>query len=249
MGAQLVFPAAVPSAVKEAVDSFVAATPSPSPPALPTVFVRICRLDTVVHGNALRPDVRLAGPSGPPVSFLTVPEGVIGHSADTVLWRVGYTSAERAQLLKNDGHVAAVVFRYPDHVQSVATLDGKLAGDADKRVARATWDNVFRTFGDLAEIDQTLVFDDDDRRFVASFPIWGRKRIKGVPSYWDINAVGGSDWRYRSLLNDLLWVTPSFLGNGWTANEHDHQGVPEYLGPNTNLAGLAEKGLLAILAL
>jgi hypothetical protein len=181
--------------------------------------------------------------------FLTIPEGIAGFTVDAVLSRVGYTPAEIANLF-GGGQAAAVVFRYSDAVQSLAAWDGDLSGDVLKRVVRATWKNLFRTFKDLAEIEETpLQFEADDRRFVASFPSWGQLRLMGVPSYSHIDGEGGADWRYRWLLERLLWVTPKFLGKGWAADGNGAPGAPEYVGPNASLSSLAAAQSLAIVSL
>lgn len=249
MSATLVFPAAAPAAVKDIVESILAANvPSPSTQP-PTVFVRVRPLHAVMNGGALAHDARLARDEVP-LTFLTVPEGIDAHSPDAVLRRLGYTEGDITAFFGKHPRIAVIVFRYADPVRSLTALDGNLSEDVDKRVVRATWDNVFRSFADLADTDPSpLHFEDDDRRFVASFPAWGRMRLKGVPSFWDIKHEGGSDWRYRSLLHDLLDVTPSFLGNGCAANQAAHEGAPEYLGPNVQLSTLAEQSRLAVLAL
>jgi len=211
--------------------------------------VRIDRLDAILHDGQIPADAHLAGPNGPPVVFLTIPEGIAGFPLHAVLSRIGYTDAEIASLF-GGGQAAAIVFKYPDGVQSLAAWDGDLSSDVLKRVVRGTWQNLFRTFKDLAEIEETpLQFVDDDRRFVASFPSWGRLRLMGVPSYSDIESVGGADWRYRWLLERLLWVTPTYLGKGWAADGNGGPGAPEYLGPNASLSGLAATQSLAIVSL
>ena len=249
MSSQLVFPNQVPPAVEAAVKSIFQSQPSGTIPATPDIFVRIVSLDAILHDGQMPANAHLAGPNGPPVVFLTIPEGIAGFPVDAVLSRIGYTDADIMSVFRG-GPAAAIVFRYPGGVQSLATWGGDLSADVLKRVVRGTWQNLFRTFKDLAEIEETpLQFEDDDRRFVASFPSWGRLRLMGVPSYSDIKSVGGADWRYRSLLERLLWVTPTYLGTGCAAAENGGAGVPEYFGPNAKLSDLATAHSLAIVSL
>jgi hypothetical protein len=249
MSPQLVFPDHTPPSLNEAVQSILLGRRTEAIPREPGVFVRIARLDAVLPGGRVSPDARLAGPNGPPVAFLTVPEGVAGFSPEAVLSRVGYTPDEVTNLFR-DGRPAAVVFRYPDGVQALAARDGELTGGVSARVALATWQNLFCTFKDLAEDeDSPLNFEADDRRFVASFPLWGRMRLVGVPSYDRVRDVGGADWRYRWLLERLLWATPSFLGTGRAADGSGGEGAPEFLGPNARFSDLAKAEALAIVAL
>jgi hypothetical protein len=71
----------------------------------------------------------------------------------------------------------------------------------------------------------------------------------GVASYSHIETEGGADWRYRYLLQTLLWVTPNFLGKGWAADGNGGLGAPEYLGPNASLSSLVAAQSLAIVLL
>ena len=248
VSSQLVFPDQAPPAVEAAVKSILQSQPSGTIPATPDVFVRIVRLDAILHDGQIPADAYLAGPNGPPVVFLTIPEE-IAKSPGTVLSRIGYTDADLAYVF-GGGQAAAIVFKYPDEVQSLPTRDGDLSSDVLKRVVRGTWQNLFRTYKDIAEIDESpLQFGADDRRFVASFPSWGQLRLMGVPSYSEIQSVGGADWRYRRLLERHLWVTPKYLGTGWAAAGNGGPGAPEYLGPNASLSGLAATQSLAIVSL
>jgi hypothetical protein len=199
-----------------------------------------------MHDGRLLSDKRLADPHGPPVAFLTIPEGIAGFTGDAVLSRVGYTAAQVAGF---HGQAAAIVFRYPQAVQSLPSWDGDLGLDVQMRVVRATWKNLFRTFKDLAEIGATpLKFEDDDRRFVASFPSWGQKRLMGA-SYYHVQSEGGADWRYRWYLENLLWVTPEFLGTGWADDANGPPSAPEYLGPNVSLSTLAAARSFGVVSL
>jgi hypothetical protein len=87
------------------------------PPA-PDVFVRIGRLDRFLHNGQILADAPLAGPNGPPVVFLTIPEGIAGFTSDAVLKRVGYTTSEIAGSF-HDSQAAAIVFKFPDAVRSL----------------------------------------------------------------------------------------------------------------------------------
>ncbi len=248
MTSRLVFPDQAPPAVQAAVEMILQSQQSRTTPATRDIFVRIGRLDTILQNEQISAKAHLAGPNGPPVVFLTTPEGITGFTVDAVLSRVGYTAAEIASLF-GGGEAAAIVFKYPGAVQSLAAWDGSLSGHVLKRVVRGTWDNLFRTFKDLAEIEKTpLQFEADDRRFVASFPSWGQLRLKGA-SYSHIASEGGADRRYRWLLERLLWVTPNFLGTGWANDENGGPGAPEYLGPNSTLSSLAAAQSLAIVSL
>lgn len=248
MSSPLIFPDQAPPAITAAVKSILQPEQSVTIPAAPNVFVRIARLDTILRDGQIPANAHLAGPNGPPVVFLTIPEGIAGFKVDAVLSRVGYT-ADEIENLFGGGQAAAIVFRYPDAVQSLAALDGGSSSDVLKRVVRGTWENLFRTFKALAEIDESpLQFEADDRRFVASFPSWGQSRLMGV-TYSHIETEGGADWRYRWLLQRLLWVTPKFLGKGWAADGNGGPGVPEYLGPNSSLSSLAAAQRLAIVSL
>jgi hypothetical protein len=248
---QLLFPDQAPPSLQAAVKRILDSQQSGAIPATPDVFVRIGRLDRFLHNGQILADAPLAGPNGPPVVFLTIPEGIAGFTGDAVLKRVGYTASEITSSF-GDSQVAALVFRYPGAVQSLAAINDDLGSHVLKRVVHGTWENLFRTFKDLAELEETpLQFEDDDRRFVASFPYLGRQRLMGLPSpsYDHLKNEGGADWVYRRCLERLLWVTPNFLGKGYTCDEDGGQGAPEYLGPNASLSSLAAAQSLAILSL
>jgi hypothetical protein len=243
---QLVFPHQAPPDVEAAVKSILQQQKSGTIPGTPNIFVRIGRLDAFFQDGQIRADELLAVPNGwpPPVVFLTIPEGIAGFTVDKVLLRVGYTPAEIPAVL-HGGQAAAIIFRYTDAVQSLAAWDGDFSSDVLKRVVRATWKNLFRTFKDIADSQQTpLHFEADDRQFVASFPSSGQLRLMAA-SYSHVKAEGGADWRYRDLLQRLLWVTPNFLGTGWAANGNGGPGAPEYLGPNASLSSLAAAAIVS----
>ena len=213
VSSQLVFPDQAPPAVEAAVKSILQSQPSGTIPATPDVFVRIVRLDAILHDGQIPADAYLAGPNGPPVVFLTIPEE-IAKSPGTVLSRIGYTDADLAYVF-GGGQAAAIVFKYPDEVQSLPTRDGDLSSDVLKRVVRGTWQNLFRTYKDIAEIDESpLQFGADDRRFVASFPSWGQLRLMGVPSYSEIQSVGGADCVIAGSLKGTSGSLRSTSGQG-----------------------------------
>jgi hypothetical protein len=186
MSLQLVFPSQAPPGLESELKSILQAQQSDTVPAAPDVFVRIGRLDAILHDGQIPADAHLVGPNGPPVVFLTIPEGIAGIPRDAVLSRLGYTDAEIATLF-GGSEAAAVVFKYPNGIQSLAEWDGQFNSGELKRVVRGTWQNLFRTFKDLAEMEGgSLQFEADDRQFVASFPSWGQLRLINVQSYYDI---------------------------------------------------------------
>jgi hypothetical protein len=245
---QLIYSEQVSPSLQAAITSILQPQQSKTIPVAPEVFVRIWRLDAILKDGQIIPGTQLAGPNGPPVAFLTIPEGIAGFTVDAVLSRLGYADDEIAKTFGGSKAVA-IVFKYPNAVQSLGAVSGELGPDVLNRVVRATWQNLFRTFKDLAEKEGShLKFQGDDREFVASFPLWGQLRLMGV-SYSHLEAEGGGDWYYRRLLQNLLWVTPKFLGTGWAADANGSPGAPEYLGPNVSLSKLDTAKSLAILSL
>jgi hypothetical protein len=240
----LVYPAAAPPALAGAVDRLVNGRRSDGHVDDPGVFVRIARLDAVINGGRPADAARLAGP---PAVFVTIPEAIAGLPVDAVLSRVGYASHEIASSFGASA-VSAVVFRYPPSVRVEAGVDGDLSSAVLRRVVPATWRNLFRTFADLAAEDMLSDMSEADRAFVASFPDWGRLRLMNV-GYRDLENVGGADWYYRRLLENHLWATPSYRGDGFAAASDGGRGAPEFLGPNAALGELDSDERLAIVEL
>jgi hypothetical protein len=253
MSVRLVFPDQPPPSVQEAVTTLLPSHQAGIIPTTPDVFIRIVRLDAVLESGQILTAAQLAISThpptpAPPVAFLTIPEGIVGFAADAILSRLGYTASEIVDVF-HGSQAAAIVFKFPNAVKFLTSLDDGASSSVLQRVVPSTWDNLFRTFTDLATHEENpLHLSDDDRQFVASFPLSGQSRLKSE-SYSQIQTEQGNDWRYRQLLQILLWATPEFLGTGWAADENGGPGVPEYLGPNVFLSDLSNTENLAIVSL
>lgn len=59
---------------------------------------------------------------------------------------------------------------------------------------------------------------------------------------------GGADWEYRSLLMRCLSLNDHFSGTGFTENTlspgDDRKGLPEFVGPDRPLSGLASWAII-----
>jgi hypothetical protein len=159
--------------------------------------------------------------------------------------------------------MVAIVFRYADEVIPSGVSDGRLPTEFEKYIYTPTWDNMLVLFerlaeGSIIEPDKREEFaprriffrSPSERNFVLSFPTEGKQRIKRS-SYYELKAVGGSDWEYRKLLESKLSVFEHFLGNGRTHDEvldpdgrDPGAGLVEFVGPNRPISDLAEVAII-----
>jgi hypothetical protein len=222
-------------------------------------FLRIVPRDLVLDGASLRKGAWIGGR---PFAFLTAPESLYGKPLLQVYGDIGY-SAEQVLDQQLGRPVVALVFRYPD---DVCLHTGKLPADWSRRVYAPTWATTFALFERLAaeaEIDKgdkrpfmpgkLLLRSERERGFIASFPKVGKKRLARAP-YQSLQAVGGSDWEYRSLLERNLGMNEHFTGTGRTRpgigrDKKDRLGLPEWLGPNLPLDKLPELAIVDLGAL
>jgi hypothetical protein len=78
----------------------------------------------------------------------------------------------------------------------------------------------------------------------------GKQRVKRT-SYYELKAIGSSDWVYRKPLESKLSVFEHFLGTGRTQNEvldpdglDPVAGVVVFIGPNRPIRDLAEVAII-----
>jgi hypothetical protein len=245
------------------VNTFIGnSTPLNDVPEKPQFFLRLNKLADVMQGDSISPTAFLAGP---PVVFLTLPETIKGLNHMDTLFKVGYSARDIRNSGLHDTPMVAIIFRYPVDVQFSNNLkESSLSWQ--KSIFPTTWDNIFQVFENVAEEatvaaervnhdrymsrdHQQLIFKSErDKKFVCSYPEWGKGRMKGEP-YQSISR-GGADWYYRCLLQHGLDLTERFSGNGRTSPEVAHlDDAPEYSGPNYSLRLLASESEMAIVKL
>lgn len=230
----------------------------PDVPGCPKYFVRVLDRDAVLDGAVPRQGARLGRR---PFVFVTTPAGISGRSLLDIELGLGYEASYVLRPGANAGKVA-VIFRYASDVGFHDRTDGAI-GDAgwEDRVVIPSWANVFAllrllAFKDLppkpasvdaiarhAQSPDDSCFCDDDRYFVIGFDETGYERVRTI-EYAALRAAGGSEWRYRRLLERQLGCSELFAGTGRTFNETEGPDAPEFVGPNRALYELAEIAIL-----
>ncbi|HSE21039.1 MAG TPA: hypothetical protein VLB68_05255 [Pyrinomonadaceae bacterium] len=221
-------------------------------------FMRIAPRNRVLTvDNKILDTAVLAAPSKPFV-FLTTPEGIFGKSLLEIYEDIGY-EAEGIIRDQPNQEMVAILFRYPNNITLSNVKDGHLDSDWSNRIYETTWDNMFSLFpllvqdnqSDLcrqAEVPSTRIcLPKSDADFVLSFPAEGKLLVK-TARYRLLQGIGGSDWKYRKLLEDTLSVFEHFRGDGRTENEllelRDKPDTPaqlrEVVGPNMKINRLPE---------
>ena len=232
--------------------------PSDKLPPPAGYFVRIAPRNRVLTpDNKILETAVLAAPSKPFV-FLTTPEGIFGKSLLEIYEDIGYEAEGIIRDQRNE-EMVAVLFRYPNNITLSNITDGNLDSDWSNRIYGTTWDNLLSIFPQLVQDNQSDVCRQGDvpsRRiclpkadadFVLSYPAEGKLLIK-TARYRLLQAIGGSDWKYRKLLEDTLSVFEHFRGDGRTENEllelRDKPDTPaqlrEVVGPNMKINRLQE---------
>jgi hypothetical protein len=193
---------------------------------------------------------------GKPFVFMTTPESVYGLSLLDIYVGIGY-EAEDIIRWQRDEDMVMMIFKYPNEIAASDITNGRLPADWDKKVLIPTWPNIFSLFHLLATPrpvtqqlapERTLVLTDAERDFVLGFSATSKQRVTKL-AYAVLKAEGGSDWQYRSLLEQKLSVFEHFRGNGQTQNEvSDPEGVKpgllESVGPNWSLKELPELAIV-----
>lgn len=232
--------------------------PDKLPPAT-VYFIRIAPRNRVLTvDNKILETAVLAAPSKPFV-FLTTPEGIFGKSLLEIYEEIGY-EAEGIIRDQPNQEMVAILFRYPNNITLSNVKDGNLDNDWSNRIYETTWDNMFSLFPQLVQDNQSdvcrqaevpsrrICLPKPDADFVLSFPAEGKLLVKHA-SYRLLQGIGGSDWKYRKLLEDTLSVFEHFRGDGRTENElleqRDKPDTPpaqlrEVVGPNMKISRLQE---------
>jgi len=202
-----------------------------------------------------------------PMIFVTTPESLHGKPLLDIYLDIGY-EAEDIIRWQRDTDMVAIVFRYPDSVSFSPVLDGDLPTPVTDHVIVPTWDNMFTLFQRLSEdaelkpdqrgeFQPTRLFfrGEAERQLVLGFPEAGKQRIRDT-DYVALREDGGSDWTYRSLLEQKLSMFEHFRGNGRTLNEivdpdgtQHEAGLLEFVGPNYRLKDLPEVAVVHLGAL
>lgn len=229
------------------------------------IFVRIAPRKVVVGADGKLLDTAILGTK--PFVFVSTPESVQGKSLLDIYLDIGY-EAEDIIAWQRDQDMVAVVFRFPPAVTVSDVRDGALPQDWQSHVYAPTWANAFVLFDRLAaaatiEPDrkgefapwQTFFRSEAEKAFVLDFPATSRQRITQTP-YARLAALGGDDWKYRSLLETKLSLFEHFRGTGRTQNELEDRdgskpdtGVLEFVGPNQKLPALPEVAVVHLGAL
>jgi len=210
----------------------------------PTYFARIGEKQRTVaqspQGYTLNDTARLGGK---PFVFVTTPESLYGRSLLKIYEDIGYEAEDIVSSQRAKDQVA-IIFRLPAEISLSSVKDGKLPTAWHEQVYSPTWDNMFSLFSRLVESggiwEKPQAAEDtnvQNRAFVLNFPEEGKLRIKET-DYACLRAVGGADWKYRSLLESQLSVFEHFRGTGLTQNEVTDptgklgHGLPEFVVPN-----------------
>ena len=225
-------------------------------------FVRIAPRDRVLtKGNKIDEKAVLAAPPKPFV-FLTTPEGIFGKSLLEIYEEIGYEAEGIIRDQPNEDMVA-ILFSYPNNITLSNVRDGNLDSDWSNRIYETTWDNILSLFPLLAQDKQSelcqqadvpskrICLPKLDADFIMSFPTEGKLRVK-TTKYRLLQGIGGSDWKYRKLLEDTLSVFEHFRGDGRTENElleiRDKPDTPaqlrELIAPNMKIIGLKEVAII-----
>ena len=221
-------------------------------------FVRIAPRNRVLTvDNKILETAVLAAPSKPFV-FLTTPEGIFGKSLLEIYEDIGY-EAEGIIRDQRNAEMVAILFRYPNNITLSKVRDGNLDSDWSNRIYETTWDNMLSLFPQLVQDNQSdlcrqaenpskrICLPKPDADFVLSFPAEGKLLVR-TARYRLLQGIGGSDWKYRKLLEDTLSVFEHFRGDGRTENEllelRDKPDTPaqlrEVVGPNLKINRLQE---------
>ncbi|HNK30661.1 MAG: DUF3421 domain-containing protein [Proteobacteria bacterium] len=220
------------------------------------IFVRIAPRKVVIGPDGKLLDSAILGTK--PFVFVTTPESVQGKSLLDIYLDIGY-EAEDIIAWQRDQDMVAIVYRFPPAVTVSEVRDGALPQDWQTHVYSPTWANAFVLFDRLAAAAtveperkgefapwQTFFRSEAEKTFVLDFPAVARQRVAGTP-YARLAALGGDDWKYRSLLETKLSLFEHFRGTGRTQNELEDRdgskpdtGVLEFVGPNQKLPSLPE---------
>ncbi len=232
--------------------------PADQLPSASGYFVRIApRRRVLTVDNKILDTAVLAAPSKPFV-FLTTPESIFGKSLLEIYEDIGYEAEGIIRDQRNE-EMVAILFRYPNNISLSNVKDGNLDSDWSNRIYETTWDNMLSLFPNLVEDNQSdlcrqgevpsrrICLPKLDADFILSFPAEGKLRVK-TARYRLLQGIGGSDWKYRKLLEDTLSVFEHFRGDSRTENEllelRDQPDTPaqlrEVVGPNTKINRLAE---------
>jgi hypothetical protein len=233
------------------------------PPAT-EYFVRIAPRNRVLTAdNKILETAVLAAPSKPFV-FLTTPEGIFGKSLLEIYEDIGYEAEGIIRDQQNE-EMVAILFRYPNNITLSTVKDGNLDTDWPNRIYETTWDNMLSLFPQLVEDNQSALCRQPpvpskriclpklDADFVISFPAEGKLLVK-TARYRLLQGFGGSDWKYRKLLEDTLSVFEHFRGDGRTENEllelrdkpDTPAQLPEVVGPNMKINSLREVAVIEL---
>ena len=236
--------------------------PSDKLPPVTGYFIRIAPRNRVLtEDNKILETAVLAAPSKPFV-FLTTPEGIFGKSLLEIYEDIGY-EAEGIIRDQPNQEMVAILFRYPNNITRSNVKDGNLDSDWSNRIYETTWDNMLSLFPQLVQDNQSdlcrqaevpskrICLPKLDADFVLSFPPEGKLLVK-TARYRLLQGIGGSDWKYRKLLEDTLSVFEHFRGDGRTENEllelRDKPDTPaqlrEVVGPNMKINRLPEVAVI-----
>ena len=224
-------------------------------------FVRIApRRYVLTDKNEIAATAVLAARTKPFV-FLTTPESIFGKSLLEIYADIGYEAEDIIRNQRNEDMVA-ILFRYPKNIWVSKVKDGNLDGDWSNRIYPTTWDNILSLFTRLVQDEQSelckptnepstrICLPKENAEFVSSFSAEGKDRVKKA-GYRRLQALGGTDWKYRTLLEDTLSVFEHFRGDGRTENElleYRDKPVPprliEVVAPNMRINGLAEVAII-----
>jgi hypothetical protein len=218
-------------------------------------FVRVAPRKYIFEEDGkLKDEARLGSK---PYVFVTTAESVFGLSLLDIYVGIGY-EAEDIIRAQRDEEMVMIVFQYPKEIVTSDITNGLLPDDWDRKVYIPTWENIFSLFHRLATLEpgrrkelapeRTLVMSQAERDFVSGFSVEAKQRITKA-AYAELKAAGGTDWKYRNLLEQKLSVFEHFRGNGRTQNEvRDPEGMEaglvEFVGPNWKVRELPEVAII-----
>jgi hypothetical protein len=227
-------------------------------------FVRIARRTDVLTEKDEIKSTAFLGRDTKPFVFLTTPQSIFGRSLYQIYAAIGY-EAEDIFNYQLDKEMVAIVFRYDERDVSLSEVkDGTLDKNWPHRTYETTWDNIMSLFAQLVQDDKSapckngpkpatrICLPELQARFVTGFPEEGKLRIK-TTRYRALQASGGADWIYRTLLEDSLSVFEHFRGDSWTENELEERrdkpaprSLREVVAPNRWVGALPEYAVIGL---
>ncbi len=222
-------------------------------------YFRLTNREYVIDKNtaALSSKAALAGK---PFAFLTAPQIAYGRNIYEIYSDLGY---DAVSLLQQEGQqMVALVFHYkaPIKLLDPATRAGKPLFDAKNfrsYVYRPLWGNMFKLLPLIVGVADNSKYPPaqppklgwKDEPLALHFQPERQSHFKQLP-YALLRSLGGPDWQYRQILENVMSANSHFRGTGTTENTLNPanrlKGVPEFIGPNKYLTDLKEVAVIEL---